>query len=650
MENGMPGEAPLADGFDTALRPGTAPTAELAGADTMADKPDTAATRPGTAPTGGESKASLLPEALGYPTRPSTAGSISDLQELGQESMMNFLQLHMHGILQPFSDSLQELHTNADTVAGTLRELMSKVDANTSVITQNSALIDGLRSDLTQNQDQLTATQKELKISIKNAHEEHSRLDQKIFKVRESLQPMNLSIKEAHQAVEDSRKKILAKTKAEFEEVRATMDQHSTAHTELVQAHESTLEIVNRNDALLEKSMKDIETLLKDVKNLKTDLELSKLDIERAHRKCDENDKASQERLLKAQQEMQHTHENDVKDIGKRLDAHKVLYEEVQNSLKVCEKGLADTNMLAVENGENFRKLVKHTSEKRISDFHKMQGSLDKLEADLMENARKMAIKEEVQAEIAAVEEKVPVLQDDVEFSGRRIKRIETIMGLTELKKTDPDMEGGVMLPNGVMLTPERVATFKETFSKFDSDSSGSIESSEIAQVLSSMGHEVTPDLVQMVVDDIDKDHSGEIDFDEFCLLMGKLIGPDGKVDMQSYMKHMSDEARQNRMIELVPIMKEEIRESKGIIDEVHSKLENATPRLHSLEGDHAQLAHEVQKLRKGLELTQEYWKGFSRGLKETKKTVRQDGETATLPNGSRMPILPPLERSSVTR
>mmetsp|Transcript_159354 Transcript_159354/g.297209 ORF Transcript_159354/g.297209 Transcript_159354/m.297209 type:complete len:211 (-) Transcript_159354:150-782(-) len=206
-----------------------------------------------------------------------------------------------------------------------------------------------------------------------------------------------------------------------------------------------------------------------------------------------------------------------------------------------------------------------------------------------------------------------------------------------------------------MLLTDAQVQDFKDTFARFDVDSSGTIEVKEIGFVLKSLGHEPSQELLEVIVKDIDPNGSGEIDFEEFCTLMGKTMGTDGKVDMDTYLKNVSiaasREARREAVLELVPVMSEQIKKSEGIIESEKSKLEGATQRMESLEGDHAQLVNEVQKLRKGLEVTQEYWKGFSRGLKETKKSVLRPEETCEQgPSGNRqtLPIVPLLSARQI--
>eukprot|EP00439_Symbiodinium_sp_Y106_P004858 s4516_g1.t1 len=65
------------------------------------------------------------------------------------------------------------------------------------------------------------------------------------------------------------------------------------------------------------------------------------------------------------------------------------------------------------------------------------------------------------------------------------------------------------------------------------------------------------------------------------------------------------------------------------MIFQEQSKLDEVGDQVSNLQGGYDILSDEVKKLRQGLELNQEYWRGFSRGLKETRKTVYAEGQEA---------------------
>ena len=71
-------------------------------------------------------------------------------------------------------------------------------------------------------------------------------------------------------------------------------------------------------------------------------------------------------------------------------------------------------------------------------------------------------------------------------------------------------------------LTEEQIAEFKEAFLIFDKDGDGSISTNELGTVMRSLGQCPTEDELKIIIEEVDEDSSGTIDFKEFLGLMGK--------------------------------------------------------------------------------------------------------------------------------
>ena len=67
---------------------------------------------------------------------------------------------------------------------------------------------------------------------------------------------------------------------------------------------------------------------------------------------------------------------------------------------------------------------------------------------------------------------------------------------------------------------PADIHNFEEKFRTIDIDNSGCIDEWEFKQLLHSMGERVSDQRVRALMAEVDKDGSGEMDFDEFCLMM----------------------------------------------------------------------------------------------------------------------------------
>jgi calmodulin len=71
-------------------------------------------------------------------------------------------------------------------------------------------------------------------------------------------------------------------------------------------------------------------------------------------------------------------------------------------------------------------------------------------------------------------------------------------------------------------LTEEQIAEFKEAFSLFDKDGDGSITTQELGTVMRSLGQNPTEAELQGMVNEIDKDGNGTVDFPEFLTMMSR--------------------------------------------------------------------------------------------------------------------------------
>lgn len=72
----------------------------------------------------------------------------------------------------------------------------------------------------------------------------------------------------------------------------------------------------------------------------------------------------------------------------------------------------------------------------------------------------------------------------------------------------------------GMELSEQDLAGFREVFDLVDKDGSGAIDAEEVHELLSILGMEATPEEVDTMVREIDRDGNGEVDFEEFLLVM----------------------------------------------------------------------------------------------------------------------------------
>jgi calcium-binding protein CML len=87
-------------------------------------------------------------------------------------------------------------------------------------------------------------------------------------------------------------------------------------------------------------------------------------------------------------------------------------------------------------------------------------------------------------------------------------------------------------------LNNQQIARLKEVFDHFDADGSGSIDAEELGNVFLSMGQEATQEEMTKLINSVDDDESGEIEFGEFMVLMCSNFGTQSfETDMRGEME-----------------------------------------------------------------------------------------------------------------
>ncbi|KAL6464708.1 hypothetical protein AOLI_G00245500 [Acnodon oligacanthus] len=79
-------------------------------------------------------------------------------------------------------------------------------------------------------------------------------------------------------------------------------------------------------------------------------------------------------------------------------------------------------------------------------------------------------------------------------------------------------------------LTEEQKSEFKAAFEVFVQDAEdGCISTKELGKVMRMLGQNPTPEELQEMIDEVDEDGSGTVDFDEFLVMMVRCMKDDSK-------------------------------------------------------------------------------------------------------------------------
>ncbi|CAM9248217.1 unnamed protein product, partial [Discosporangium mesarthrocarpum] len=80
-------------------------------------------------------------------------------------------------------------------------------------------------------------------------------------------------------------------------------------------------------------------------------------------------------------------------------------------------------------------------------------------------------------------------------------------------------------------LSKEELAEFREIFNLVDKDGGGSITKEELGELMDTLGIDATPEEIDLMIDEIDQDNNGEIDFEEFVAVMSRKVNASYSAD-----------------------------------------------------------------------------------------------------------------------
>eukprot|EP00465_Bigelowiella_longifila_P012073 CAMPEP_0185261852 /NCGR_PEP_ID=MMETSP1359-20130426/10165_1 /TAXON_ID=552665 /ORGANISM="Bigelowiella longifila, Strain CCMP242" /LENGTH=167 /DNA_ID=CAMNT_0027848623 /DNA_START=52 /DNA_END=555 /DNA_ORIENTATION=+ len=112
-------------------------------------------------------------------------------------------------------------------------------------------------------------------------------------------------------------------------------------------------------------------------------------------------------------------------------------------------------------------------------------------------------------------------------------------------------------------LTAEQKQEIREAFDLFDTDGSGSIDKNELKVAMRALGFEPKKEEIAKMIQDIDKDNSGEIDFPEFLEMMTAKMGErDSKTEILKAFRLFDDDETGYITLENLRRVAKEIGES----------------------------------------------------------------------------------------
>ncbi|XP_059612590.1 troponin C [Phlebotomus argentipes] len=86
-------------------------------------------------------------------------------------------------------------------------------------------------------------------------------------------------------------------------------------------------------------------------------------------------------------------------------------------------------------------------------------------------------------------------------------------------------------------LPPEQIAVLQKAFNSFDAQKTGSISTETVAEILRLMGQPFNSKILAELIDEVDEDKSGRLEFNEFVQLAAKFIVEEDAEAMQKELR-----------------------------------------------------------------------------------------------------------------
>ena len=92
-------------------------------------------------------------------------------------------------------------------------------------------------------------------------------------------------------------------------------------------------------------------------------------------------------------------------------------------------------------------------------------------------------------------------------------------------------------------ISEDEIEEMREAFNLFDTDGNGTIDPKELKEAMQSLGFEAKNQNIYQMISDIDKDGTGDIDFEEFLDLMtAGISSSDSKEDVKKVFNLFDDD------------------------------------------------------------------------------------------------------------
>ena len=99
---------------------------------------------------------------------------------------------------------------------------------------------------------------------------------------------------------------------------------------------------------------------------------------------------------------------------------------------------------------------------------------------------------------------------------------------------------------SNTVMSRQQLDDVKAAFEQFDIDGSGEIDADELQKAMRTLGHSMTVQQCEQAIASVDEDESGQIDLNEFIVLMAPIIIENKQKELEAHMEaqRLEEEAR----------------------------------------------------------------------------------------------------------
>jgi len=535
---------------------------------------------------------------------------VSRDKQYGEPTMMEFIKKHLGEILRPFAEHVDELHQSVDKLTDDLQN------------TENKA---------TQAHEKLEAQQKQL-------HTTRADLDK--------TNNMALSTKAG-----------LEKTNAEKELLEA---EHLETRNHLTKTHNRLLEAVAHLDKL-QHGLDETNTKLG-----RTQLSLSNTqkqisqDLE-PKLKSHEEDLAKHDSLLAATSQLLNAtkrfSENSHDEFKAHVEAREKLNRKDRERFEQVDDKIAHMSTMLTETINRLNTHANHLRstnaairplQERVEKLEGAQNKTDKIDKEQYATEQKLQDEvDEINKSLSALKAKFS--DHDPNFNVyKEINMLKTNLGKTNTHLGD--VEGAVNGANAKMPVHERRLQILEQGKDHHTE-----QLSHLQKTVGVSKKEIPPPPAlpppPVGIRPVAAPPPQKTDDAPTKASLPKRIIREGPSIMtskfQDVVAQMSIKEKQKQFKERFEQQQLDMLKTNASLGDTQKELaEKIGPRIRTMENHIMSLTKDVNDLKQGMDLTEEYWKGLSRGFRETHKGVAIDRELVQTPRGGRA-LLPALAKSS---